>query len=82
MIPVTTKEIRQQMGLSQSKFASYFGLSTRTVQGWEIGKKEPAYLPDLLIRILNAEQRVAELEKQLESCAGNASKNDSHGFEN
>ncbi len=35
------KRIRAKLGLSQSKFAALLGLSPRTVQDWEYGRKKP-----------------------------------------
>ena len=35
-------EIRQKTGLSQSKFASLLGVSVRTLQDWEQGRRVPA----------------------------------------
>lgn len=34
-------EIREQYGLSQEKFASMLGISTRTLQNWEQGRRRP-----------------------------------------
>ena len=50
------QELRKITGLSQSKFAEYFGLPLRTVQEWEQGRrKPPEYIPELLERIWNLE---------------------------
>ena len=38
----TAAEARQATGLSQSRFASLLGVSVRTVQGWEQGRKQPS----------------------------------------
>lgn len=38
--PVT--EARQKTGLSQSQFAALLGVSVRTLQGWEQGRKQPS----------------------------------------
>ena len=35
-------EIRQKTGLSQSKFASLLGVSVRTLQDWEQGRRAPS----------------------------------------
>jgi putative transcriptional regulator len=35
-------EARKQTGLSQSQFAALIGVSVRTLQGWEQGRKQPA----------------------------------------
>lgn len=60
---VDVKAIRQKMGLSQSVFASAFGLSLYALRNWEQGKRQPdpaarAYLrvievaPDVVRRAL------------------------------
>jgi putative transcriptional regulator len=35
-------DIRQKTGLSQSKFASLLGVSVRTLQDWEQGRRVPS----------------------------------------
>lgn len=35
------KEIRERLGLSQSKFAKLLGISTSTLQNWEQGRRKP-----------------------------------------
>jgi putative transcriptional regulator len=35
-------EIRQKTGLSQSKFSSLLGVSVRTLQDWEQGRRVPS----------------------------------------
>lgn len=53
---MTIQELREKTGLSQSKFAEYFGLPLRTVQEWEQGRRKPPdYIPKLLERIWNLE---------------------------
>ena len=52
----TMKDFRLSTGLSQSKFAEYFGLPVRSVQEWEQGRKNPPpYLLELLKRIWKLE---------------------------
>ena len=36
------KEIRSKTGLTQSLFAKWFGVSTRTVEAWESGRNKPS----------------------------------------
>lgn len=50
------KELRDSTGMSQSKFATYFGISVRNIQEWEQERKQPPpYLVGLLKRILDNE---------------------------
>lgn len=50
------KELRNLTGMSQSKFADYFGISVRTIQEWEQERSAPpSYLVGLLKRILDLE---------------------------
>lgn len=50
------KELRKLTGMSQAKFAAYFGISVRNIQEWEQNRKQPPpYLVALLKRILDRE---------------------------
>ena len=49
--PSSAKEIRNQLKLSQSAFASLLGVSMRTLQGWEQGRREPQGPAVALLRI-------------------------------
>ena len=40
--PSPPYEIRSQLGLSQAAFAGLMGVSTRTVQDWEQGRRSPS----------------------------------------
>ncbi len=42
---------RQQMGMSQSQFATLLGVSVRTLQGWEQGRIEPSGAAKTLLKI-------------------------------
>jgi putative transcriptional regulator len=44
-------EARQRTGLSQSQFAALLGVSVRTLQGWEQGRKQPSGAARTLLMI-------------------------------
>ena len=44
-------EARRKTGLSQSQFATLMGVSVRTLQGWEQGRREPTGAARVLLRI-------------------------------
>jgi len=53
--PASPQEIRAKLGLSQAAFAGLMGVSIRTVQDWEQGRRKPSGPALALLRI--AEQR-------------------------
>ena len=60
--PAATKVIRTQLDLSQSAFAGLMGVSLRTVQEWEQGRREPSGPAKTLLRIAEQHPEVfAEL---------------------
>lgn len=44
-------EARNRVGLSQNEFAKLLGVSVRTVQDWEQGRREPSGAARTLLRI-------------------------------
>jgi putative transcriptional regulator len=49
------KAIRGRLGLSQSRFASIIGVSVRTLQNWEQGRREPEVPAKALLRVVDRE---------------------------
>lgn len=50
------KSLRRSTGLSQSKFAAYFGIPVRTLQDWEQQKRTPReYIITMMKRIWKLE---------------------------
>ena len=49
--PAPAKEIRGQLKLSQAAFAGLMGVSLRTVQDWEQGRRVPSGAAKTLLRI-------------------------------
>lgn len=37
---MTFKELRAKSGMSQRKFAAYFGIPRRTIENWESGERD------------------------------------------
>lgn len=56
--PAAPKDIRTQMELSQSAFAGLIGVSLRTVQDWEQGRREPSGPAKTLLRIVEQHPEV------------------------
>lgn len=49
--PASPQDIRARLELSQSAFASLLGVSLRTVQDWEQGRRKPSGPAEALLRI-------------------------------
>lgn len=49
------KLIREKVGLSQSRFALLIGVSKRTLENWEQGRRHPTGPAKTLLRILDAD---------------------------
>jgi putative transcriptional regulator len=50
-------EARSATGLSQSRFAALLGVSVRTLQGWEQGRKQPSGAARTLLAIARTNPR-------------------------
>ena len=51
-------EIREKTGLSQSRFAELLGVSTRTLQDWEQGRRAPSGAARTLLLVAARNPRV------------------------
>ncbi len=51
------KEIREKMGLTQFRFAMLIGVSKRTLENWEQGRRKPTGPANALLRALNADPK-------------------------
>ncbi len=49
------KLIREKIGLSQNRFAMLIGVSKRTLENWEQGRRHPTGPAKTLLRILDAD---------------------------
>jgi putative transcriptional regulator len=52
-LPPNVKSIRAKIGLSQSAFAGLLGVSVRTLQEWEQGRRKPKGPAQALLRVAN-----------------------------
>ncbi len=53
------KLIRENIGLSQAKFAMLIGVSKRTLENWEQGRRHPTGPAKALLRILDVDPKHA-----------------------
>jgi putative transcriptional regulator len=49
------KAIRERLGLTQSRFAALMGVSGRTLQNWEQGRRQPDGPAKALLRVVERE---------------------------
>ena len=55
--PVDVKNIRAQIGMSQSEFASAFGISVSTLRHWERGDRKPHGPALVLLNVIAKEPK-------------------------
>ena len=53
------KAIRAKTGLSQTRFADVLGVSKRTLENWEQGRRHPTGPARALLKILDADPKHA-----------------------
>jgi putative transcriptional regulator len=51
--------IREKTGLSQNRFAHLIGVSQRTLENWEQGRRRPAGPARALLKIVSAAPEIA-----------------------
>jgi len=56
--PIDVKAVRQKIGMSQSEFASAFGISLGTLRHWERGDRKPRGPALVLLNVVAKEPRV------------------------
>lgn len=56
-VPSPAIEARKRTGLSQAQFAALLGVSLRTLQGWEQGRKQPSGAARTLLNIARVNPR-------------------------
>ena len=53
------KAIRERLGVSQGKFAMILGVSKRTVENWEQGRRHPTGAARSLLKIVESDPELA-----------------------
>ena len=56
--PIDVKAIRKKIGMSQSEFASAFGISLGTLRHWERGDRKPRGPALVLLNVVAKEPRL------------------------
>lgn len=54
------KKIRKDMGLSQKLFASYLGVSNKTVEAWERGINQPSGAASRILHMMEMDSNLIE----------------------
>jgi putative transcriptional regulator len=54
---IDVKALRERTGLTQAEFSTMIGVSIRTLQNWEQGRREPEGPAKALLRVVEKEPR-------------------------
>lgn len=57
---INVKAIRHKLHLSQAMFAACFGISKRTIQDWEQGRRTPEGTARILLKIIECEPEAVQ----------------------
>lgn len=52
---VNVKALRERLGLTQNQFSGMIGVSIKTLQNWEQGRREPEGPAKVLLRVVEKE---------------------------
>ena len=55
MTSVNVKALRERLGLTQNEFSGMIGVSIKTLQNWEQGRREPEGPAKALLRVVEKE---------------------------
>jgi len=58
VVHTTAIAARKSLGLSQSEFAKLLGVSIRTLQDWEQGRKQPSGAAKMLLRVAEKHPKI------------------------
>lgn len=54
------KKIRKSTGMSQKTFASYLGVSDKTVEAWEMGINRPSGAASRMLNMMEMDEKLTE----------------------
>jgi putative transcriptional regulator len=69
--PVDVRRVRTRMNLTRQRFASLYGLDSRTVEQWEQGRRKPDTSTETYLRLIEKEpEKIAALVSELPRSSG------------
>lgn len=57
---IEVQQIRKSTGMSQKAFASYMGISAKTVEAWEAGINHPSGVASRLLSMMEMDSKLTE----------------------